>query len=271
MPQRPTSPLDEIVPWAIELRVVGTPHMIHVPASESIMVGRGDPKRGMVPEVDLTPYAAHVLGVSRQHARISVLKDRVVVRDLGSANGTFLNGHVLSPNEDYRLRHGDQLSFGQLHLQVNFSVTPATEEKTKAHTLTGDTPADPTLLGNGQHILVVDDDADVARIFANVLERTGFKVTIVSNAAEAIHQISTTMPSAVILEVILPDMSGLDLARYVRKQPKGKDVPMVALGSSGGFHLTQSQEAGVDLFLSKPVGLDEIMKALAKIVQKMPS
>lgn len=265
MEQRPTGPLDELIPWVIEFRVVGTTHMIQVPASESILIGRADPKRGVEPNVDLTPYAAHVLGVSRQHARISVLKDRVTVQDLKSANGTFLNGHVLSSDQEYRLRHGDQLSFGQLHLQVQFIVTPG-EEKADASAPEVTIP----VLGKGQRVLVVDDDADVVRVIGSVFSRAGFEVTTVTSAVEAINKISDEMPDAVVFEMVLPDMNGLDLARYVRRNEKGERVPLVAIsGTTGGFHTNQAREVGVNIMLTKPVGVNEIVQAISAIVPQM--
>jgi CheY-like chemotaxis protein len=264
-PQRPTGPLDNIVPWVIEFRVMGTAYIIQVPASEEILVGRSDPKRGQMPDVDLTPYAAHVLGVSRQHARISVKSDRVTVEDLESANGTFLNNHMLKSGQEFRVRHGDQLSFGQLHLQVHFVVTPVSEqgETTKA----GETLEVP-IVGQNRHILVIDDDIDVGRLIGSIFERAGFKVTTVMNGVDALSLMAEKMPDAIVFELVLPDMDGVDLVRYVRKDQKGKDVPMIAVSSAtGGYLMKQATEAGVDVVLSKPVGVNEIIKALEAIVE----
>lgn len=258
MPQRPTSPLDTLVPWVIEFRVVGTAHLIQVSARENMIIGRGDPRHGVIADVDLTPYAAHVLGVSRQHASVSVLKDRVVIKDMNSANGTFLNGHVLTPGEDYRLRHGDQLSFGQLHLQVQFVVTPGDQENA-----TVEIP----IIGGGQYALVVDDDGDVARLLGSILEKAGFEVRLASNAVEALNKMTEKLPNVLIFELVLPDMNGLDLARYVRRQPEGHRVPMIALSAaSGGFHTNQAREAGVNIVLTKPVGIDSIIEAVRSTV-----
>jgi len=265
MPERPISPLDELIPWVIEFRVVGTAHMIQVAARESLIIGRADPRRGILADIDLTPYAAHVLGVSRQHARVSVKNDRVTIEDMNSANGTFLNGHVLTSGQEYRLRHGDQLSFGQLHLQVQFVVTPTNEKKA------GDTSeiAIP-VLGKGQQVLVVDDDPDVARVLGSILERAGFTIKVVSNAAEAVNRISEKMPDAIVFELMMPDMNGPDFVRYVRRQDGGERVPVIAVsGASGGFHINQAREAGADIVLTKPVGVDEIVSALKTIVQQI--
>lgn len=262
MPQRPTGPLDHLVPWVIEFRIVGTAYIIQVSATEQVNIGRSDPKRNLHPEVDLTPYAAHVLGVSREHAQINIYEDRIMVKDLNSANGTFLNGHVLNSTEEYRLRDGDQLSFGQLHVQVHFVVTPSTETeevlKTSEMTIVA--------IGSGQHILVVDDDVDVARVFDTILERAGFKVTMMMSAVEALNLITRQMPDAIIMEMMLPDMNGDDFVRSVRKQDGGQDIPIIAVSGAAG---TQAREAGADVVLHKPVSVDEILQAVSSVVQRM--
>lgn len=262
MPQRPTGPLDHLVPWVIEFRIVGTAYIIQVSATEEVNIGRSDPKRGLLPEVDLTPYAAHVLGVSRQHARVNIRSDGITVQDLSSANGTFLNGHVLNPNQEYRLRDGDQLSFGQLHVQVHFVVTPSTETEEALKT----SEVAITSIGSGQHILVVDDDVDVARVFDTILERAGFKVTMMMNAVDAMNLITRQMPDIIILEMMLPDMNGDDFIRAVRKQENGADVPIIAVTGAPG---TQAREAGADVVLHKPVSVEEILQAVSSVVQKL--
>ncbi|MBZ0309659.1 MAG: FHA domain-containing protein, partial [Anaerolineae bacterium] len=239
MAPRPTGPLDHVVPWVIEFRVVGTAYIIQAPASEAMYVGRGDPKTDFEPDVDLTPYAAHVLGVSRKHAMISVRKDSIVVKDLNSANGTFLNGHVLASDQEYRLRHGDQLSFGQLHLQVQFVVTPGES----IEQVEEEEPIQIPILGKGQHVLIVNDDVDVAQLIGSILETSGFKVTRMTSAVEALNLVTRIMPNAIVFEMVLPDMSGLELARYVRKQESGRKIPLIAIsGAPGG---SQAREVGV--------------------------
>lgn len=69
-------------------------------------------------DIDLTPFDALVLGVSRVHAEIAVRADGVFVTDLGSTNGTWVNGVRLAPNTPHRLRHGDLLALGKLVFQV---------------------------------------------------------------------------------------------------------------------------------------------------------
>lgn len=85
-----------------------------------VILGRADPRIGFEPEVELTPYDALKLGVSRRHAIISWSNNGVTIEDLDSSNGTFLNGHRLSPHFRRLLRDGDLVALGELVMRVYF-------------------------------------------------------------------------------------------------------------------------------------------------------
>lgn len=262
-PARVTGPLDAVLPWVIEFRIVGTPSTLQVRVSELMMIGRPDTEKAVQPEVDLSPYGGQVLGVSRRHAAIVAKDARIAVKDLGSANGTRLNGYLLTPHQEYRLRHGDELRFGQLRVQVLFAVVPLVKDaqKVAAHTQI-------PKLGIGQQVLIVEDDSDVASVFSMILEQAGYKVLIMNNAVAALGYITQKLPDAIVLDLMLPDMNGLDLLRYVRKQESnGKHVPLVVVsGATGGFQMNQALQAGADMFLGKPVGVDELMRAFSALM-----
>jgi pSer/pThr/pTyr-binding forkhead associated (FHA) protein len=80
-----------------------------------------------MPDVDLTPFAGYRMGVSRKHAVIrqnDETNERLDLWDMGSSNGTFLNGTRLNANRPYRLRDGDEIRFGQMIMRVYFQHTP---------------------------------------------------------------------------------------------------------------------------------------------------
>ncbi len=93
---------------------------------EELIVGREDPKTGAVPEIDLGPYNGMEKGVSRQHAAIIHKDGALNVVDKDSANGTFLNGQKLVPNQPRVLRDGDDIRLGHLVIRVTFERTSAT-------------------------------------------------------------------------------------------------------------------------------------------------
>ncbi len=72
----------------------------------------------ILPDIDLTSYEAYAHGVSRLHAAIKVINQKVVIVDLGSSNGTRVNGQKIVPNIDYPLNNGDIMALGKLRIQV---------------------------------------------------------------------------------------------------------------------------------------------------------
>jgi CheY-like chemotaxis protein len=270
MPLRATTgPLEEALPWVLEFRVVGTAAMIQAQVHEAMIIGRSDPLTGVYPDVDLGPHGAQSNGVSRQHAAVIAKDNRIKIKDLGSVNGTKLNGFTMEANQEYRLRHGDSIEIGQLKLQVRFAVVP-TIERVAPETETAHAAI--PVLGSGQHILIVEDDSDVGKVFDMTLAHAGFRVTVVGNAVAALGLITHEMPDAIILDLMLPDMNGLDLVRYVRKQDSGQDVPMIVCsGSTGGFHANQAKDAGANMFLGKPISVEELVRAIGSLIKPAAS
>jgi CheY-like chemotaxis protein len=266
-PIRPTDNLGVVIPWVIELRVVGLSDVIQVKALEDeIVLGRTDSEGKRAVHIDMEPYNAYALGVSRQHAILQATNRGMAIRDLNSANGTYLNGGRLAPNRPYKLKHGDHLALGRLELQVTFVVMPSSHEKHNIPFMDVEIP----VIGAGQRILLLDDDAEVASAMAESLQNAGFATEIALTVTDALTMVERQMPHAIVMEMILPDRSGLDLVQFVRSREDGVDLPIVVVSSVvGGYQMGQAIDAGVDLFLSKPVGIDELLRGFAKIVPQM--
>jgi pSer/pThr/pTyr-binding forkhead associated (FHA) protein len=108
----------------LRIEIAGTEPVLLKPKEETVF-GRRDPLTGAMPDVDLTSFAGYRMGVSRRHAIIKQTEDyRLELFDLGSSNGTFLNGVRLSSHKPYVLHDGDEIRFGQMALRVYFQVSP---------------------------------------------------------------------------------------------------------------------------------------------------
>lgn len=92
--------------------------VVDLPAAPQALVGRADAVSNFFPDVDLTDYDGINLGVGRRHARLFVQADQIMVEDLDSTNGTFLNAARLSPRQPTPLKQGDELRLGNLRLRV---------------------------------------------------------------------------------------------------------------------------------------------------------
>jgi hypothetical protein len=96
------------------------PRELEIALIRPIRLGRMDPQEGVYPEIDLTDDSAKPCGVSREHACIFRRGDTLEVEDLGSTNGTLLNGSRLMPYRPMSLNDGDRLQLGNLLIEVNF-------------------------------------------------------------------------------------------------------------------------------------------------------
>ena len=94
-----------------------------VPRLTTLHLGRGHHVEG--PSIDFTPFDGTEMGVSRRHAQIFYASDHdcLEVMDLGSSNGTFINGYFLDPLQRYKLYDGDVINLGSLKLEVKFTRT----------------------------------------------------------------------------------------------------------------------------------------------------
>jgi hypothetical protein len=94
---------------------------IALPTQGELTLGRASPlPDDMQPDIDLTACGAVELGVSRRHVHIRREGALIYATDLGSANGTSLNGHRLLPNQKRILRNGDDLQLGHMVTRVQF-------------------------------------------------------------------------------------------------------------------------------------------------------
>lgn len=117
------------------------------------------------------------------------------------------------------------------------------------------------------HLLVVDDDPRLRDLLRRFLEREGFRVTAAGDAAEARHMLKLMHFDLIVLDVMMPGESGLDLTEAVRRE---RDVPVVLLTARGapedriaGF------ERGADDYLAKPFEPRELLLRIRTILRRL--
>lgn len=245
----------------LEFRVVGTASVIQVRVSELMTIGREDPDRSIVPDFNLSPFDAHAQGVSRKHAQMQAQDNVIMLKDLGSANGTQLNGVKIKPNQPCRLRHGDEIVFGRLRVQVLFTVVP----------LVRSTQETVPCIATGEHILVIEEDKDTASVLSMILEQAGFKVSAAHSGLSAMALLQQDLPDAVLMDLMLSDVDGENVAALINSyRSSEKQLPLLAIsGANGNYQRSRALAAGVDEVLSKPVDVDEFIAALRRILPKM--
>ncbi len=112
-------------PWRLLVQIGGDHQTtVGMEVSDQIIIGRTDPLAEFHPELDLTPYGGQQNGVSRQHVMITQGGKALYVKDLGSTNGTRINGFELEAHQLYRLRDGDELELGRVRMVIRFVRSP---------------------------------------------------------------------------------------------------------------------------------------------------
>ncbi|NWF70233.1 MAG: FHA domain-containing protein [Chloroflexi bacterium] len=102
----------------IMLIIQETPVRVLLVQGTAMVLGRTDVRTNFYPDLDLTPYGGAECGVSRTHCRLFYKNHMLFVTDLGSSNGTYLNGRKLPPNRPENLAIGDVLALGRLVIEV---------------------------------------------------------------------------------------------------------------------------------------------------------
>jgi two-component system cell cycle response regulator DivK len=102
-------------------------------------------------------------------------------------------------------------------------------------------------------VLIVDDDGDSREMYTVALSVMGFHPVAATNAEDAFAQACTVHPDAIVTDITLPDVSGLDLARRLRRDARTADTSIIVLtGHSSDSIEHCARDAGCDRFLVKP-------------------
>ena len=116
---------------------------------------------------------------------------------------------------------------------------------------------------SGDRILLVDDNSDASEMLRIVLQAKGFEVEIVSNGEKALEQLQENSPVAALVDIGLPDMSGLEVARRLRAEHPNHLPMMIAISGYGEEEDKQAaREAGFDAYLTKPVRVEDVVALL---------
>jgi two-component system response regulator RegX3 len=115
-------------------------------------------------------------------------------------------------------------------------------------------------------ILLVEDERAITEPLAEALERDGFAPTVAGTAAEALEQATGSVPDLVLLDIGLPDGSGLDVCRELRRQT---EVPIIMLTARGAeADRVAGLELGADDYIVKPFSAREVMARVRAVLRR---
>jgi len=116
-------------------------------------------------------------------------------------------------------------------------------------------------------VLVVDDDAAVRNSLDRALRLNGYEVDLAVDGVDALNQVNTGTPDAMVLDVLMPNMDGLEVCRRLRSF--GDQTPILMLTAQDGVtERVAGLDAGADDYLPKPFALDELLARLRALLRR---
>jgi DNA-binding response OmpR family regulator len=120
-----------------------------------------------------------------------------------------------------------------------------------------------------KHISIIEDEPFIIEALSFLLEREGFSIDSESDGAAALEFITTTPPDLLILDIMLPNVSGMKILEDIRKTPGIESLPVLMLTAKGQKKdRLAAEQAGVSLFMTKPFSNTELIKNVHEMLNK---
>lgn len=118
-------------------------------------------------------------------------------------------------------------------------------------------------------ILIVDDEPDIVALVSYNLKKEGFSVTAVSEGGEALATLKKNAFDLVILDLMLPDIDGMDICRILRAAPKTINIPVIMLTAKGDEHdRVRGLDIGADDYITKPFSPRELVARVKAVLRR---
>ena len=122
--------------------------------------------------------------------------------------------------------------------------------------------------GPRRKILVVDDVAENRAVVIDMLRPLGFEMAEAVNGCEGVDKARLLQPALILMDIVMPEMDGLEAMRRLRQLPTCKNVPIIAISASAsGSDEASSLAAGANVFLPKPIHLGRLLTQIGALLE----
>jgi len=118
-------------------------------------------------------------------------------------------------------------------------------------------------------VMIIEDEPEAAELFGEMMRLSGFRVVKMFASTPAIPMISQEKPDVIILDIMMPDISGLEVLRYMRRESDLASIPVIVVSAkSMPGDIKTGLEAGASIYLTKPVSFLDLKQAVEKVLEQ---
>ena len=123
-----------------------------------------------------------------------------------------------------------------------------------------------------KRILIVEDNKLDVRLLKDILEWRGYETLQTADGLEAINLAFANLPDLILMDIQLPDISGLEVTRRLRGDDRSKRVPIVAVTAFAmGWHEREALDSGCDAYISKPITMLGFLRTVESFLSRFPT
>jgi len=116
-------------------------------------------------------------------------------------------------------------------------------------------------------VMIIEDEPDAAEMFAEMMRVSGYRVLKMFSSGPAIPLIAQEKPHVILLDVMMPDISGLEVLRYIRREPDLSGIPVIIVSAKSlPADIKTGLEAGAFRYLTKPVSFRNLVQAVEESI-----
>lgn len=121
-----------------------------------------------------------------------------------------------------------------------------------------------------EKILIVDDDVDTLKLVGLIVQRQGYEVRVASSGAQALAMLQSEVPDLLLLDIMMPEMDGYEVARKMREDPRTAEVPIIMFTAKSQLDdKVAGFEAGADDYLTKPTQPRELLAHIKAVLARV--
>jgi len=123
-----------------------------------------------------------------------------------------------------------------------------------------------------EKVLIVDDDVETLRLVGLMLERQGYQISAADNGERALQKAQSDLPNLILLDVMMPDMSGYEVAKRLRSSKRTATIPIIMFTAKAQVDdKVEGLEAGADAYLTKPTQPRELLAQVKALLARTPT